>query len=39
MISLTCGISEHETNGLIYKTETGSQKTNLQLPKGKGREG
>ena len=39
MISLTCGISKHETNGLIYKTETGSQKTNLQLPKGKGREG
>ena len=31
---------KYDTNELIYKTETDSQtqKTNLQLPKGKGRE-
>ena len=39
MISLTCGIFKNDANELIYKTETDSQtqKTNLQLPKGKGR--
>ena len=28
---------KNDTNELIYKTETDPQKTNLQLPKGKGR--
>ena len=38
MISLICGILRNDTNELIYKTETDSQrqKTNLRLPKGKG---
>ena len=37
MISLICQILKHNTNELIYKTEIDSQtqKTNLQLPKGK----
>ena len=37
MISLTGGILKNDINELIYKTETDSQtqKTNLQLPKGK----
>ena len=38
MISLIYGIKKYDTNELIDKTETDSQiqKTNLQLPKGKG---
>ena len=40
MISLICRIQKNDTNELIYKTKTDSQtlKTNLWLPKGKGRE-
>ena len=43
MISLICGILKNDKNELIYKTEIDSteidsrQKTNLGLPKGKGR--
>ena len=38
MISLICGILKSDINELIYKTEIDSrQKTNLGLPKGKGR--
>ena len=39
MISLICGILKNGANELIYKTEIDSQtqKTNLCLPKGKGR--
>ena len=39
MISLTCGILKNVKNKLIYKTKTDSQtqKTNLWLPKEKGR--
>ena len=29
---------KNDTNELIYKTDSQTQKTNLQLPKGKGRE-
>ena len=38
MISLIIGILKNKTNELIYKTEIDlkTQKTNLQLPKGKG---
>ena len=32
-------IFAYDTNELIYKTETDSQKTNLWLPKGKWGEG
>ena len=43
MILLTCEISKKKTNTneLIYKTEVDSQtqKTNLELPKGRGSEG
>ena len=41
MISLTCGILKNDTDELIYKTEIDSQtlKTNLWLPKAKGRGG
>ena len=41
MISFIYGILKNNTNELIYKTETDSQrwKTNLWLPKGKGGEG
>ena len=36
-----CGIQKNGIDDLIYKTEIDSQtqKTNLRLPKGKGREG
>ena len=39
MISHICGIQKNDINELIYKTETDAQtqKTNLWLPKGKGR--
>ena len=39
IISLICGIQKNDTNELNYKLETDSQtlKTNLWLPKEKGR--
>ena len=39
--SLICGLYKNDTNELIYKTGIDSltQKTNLRLPKGKGRRG
>ena len=41
MISLICGIEKNDTNEFIYKTEIESQtlRTNLWLPKGKGKGG
>ena len=36
MMSLICGILKNDTNELIYKTDSQTQKTNLWLPKGKG---
>ena len=41
MISLICGIEKNDINELIYKIEIDSDikqnKTNLRLPKGKGK--
>ena len=40
MKSLTCEIKKkNDANEPIYKTETTTQKINIQLPKGKGAEG
>ena len=36
MISLSCGILKDDTNEFIYKTETDSQISIINFPKGKG---
>ena len=39
MMLLICGIQKNDTNELIYKTDSQTQKANLWLPKGKWGEG
>ena len=39
MISLICGILKKKANEKKTETDSQTQKTNLQLPKGKGGEG